>query len=210
MPGFPGTLTDPITGEDLVEQEAAALARFQGRGLFSDDKTSVHGQLLSVLGTPLAVAREAGFRALLNACPTTAIETLSKWEDVFAMFRSPDRWDTAKRQERLANHISLTNGASRTELEALFDEVVRSPTTGASGLSWVCADANALLAGLNIFQWVVVLVDDCWAMTGDWATFRTANAIAPATLALYYARRVSPAHMEPMISNVATMGPPGP
>jgi hypothetical protein len=204
MPGIPSPFTDP-SGQDIVEQEQAALIRYQGEGLFSADPESAHGQLLAVLGTGLAFARSVVYRILADANPTTAVETLDQWEDAFAIPRAPDSWDTTRRQQRLANHTRLEYGASLAQLEALFTEICRHPVTGVTGFSWVCADADAVAAGLHIFDWVVVLTDDCWGNTGAWAGYSFDTVWA----CNYTIQRVGPAHMQGMLS-YETLYPPPP
>ena len=157
---IPSPFFDP-SGQDIVPQEQAALIRYQGRGLFSDDPESPHGQLLGVLGTGLAFARSLTYRILANANPTTAVETLDGWEDELAIARAPDSWDTTRRQQRLREYCEREPGTDIATLTALFRSICEHPAGGPNGFSWICADANAVAAGLHIFDWVVVLTDDC-------------------------------------------------
>lgn len=204
MPGIPGPFTDPITGADYVEEETGALIRLQGKGLFSEDATSMHGALLSVFATCLAVVRDMTSRILVNACPATAIEALDKWEDVFRLPRAPDRWDTGRRQRRLLRHTTLERGASVSNLEAFFGSICEHPAGGPNGFSWICADANAVAAGLDVFDWIVVLTDDCFMGTGAWDRQNT-DVIWQV---LDGVGRVSPAHMHGMISYESLYPPP--
>jgi len=201
---IPSPFTDP-SGNDIVPQELQALIRYQGKGLLSADPESLHGQILGVLGTGLAFVRNLTYRIITNANPATAVETLDQWEDVFALPRAPDSWDTTRRQERLQNHCQNEAGADKSALEALFTRVCRHPVTGATGFSWIVADADAVAAGLHIFDWVVVLTDDCWSNTGVWEGYSF-----DAVWAAYYTiQRVTPAHMHGMLS-YETLYPPPP
>ncbi len=151
--GYCGGFRGPL-GEDLVEQETAALIKQQGRGLFSDDPDTLHGQLLSVFATCLAFIRSTTYRVLSNANPTTACETLDEWEDEFGIPRAPDSQDMAWRQRRLEARIAQGGGASLSQLTALFQEITRHPTLGED--TWV---ETIDVVGPKVVTWRALVPD---------------------------------------------------
>jgi len=79
-------------GEELVDEEARAIFGNLGKGWFSDDVETGHGQFRDVLACGLAMVRAYGEALLYNANPATAVDTLDGWEQQLGVPNSGRDW----------------------------------------------------------------------------------------------------------------------